>query len=278
MSLQYDFHTHTRYSDGTLSPAQLVRAAAGAGVRALAITDHDVTDALAEAAPIAKDCGLQLVPGVEISATWSNKTIHVLGLGIDPAHSALQAGLARLRELRDARAEDMGARLAKHGIANALAGARALAAGPIISRTHFAHFLVKAGHVRELRQAFKQFLAKGKPGYVSQAWAGIDEAVSWIRAAGGRAVIAHPGRYDLGTTALGRLFEDFRAAGGEGIEVISGSHSRDDYHRFAHFAREFGFLASAGSDYHGPENVWLHLGQLPDFPSPCKPVWHDWNL
>lgn len=274
--MYYDLHTHTCHSDGTLLPAELVSRAHAAGVRTLALTDHDVTTGIAEARAAAAACGLTLVAGVEISVTWSGLTIHVLGIGVDPEHPALQAGLARLREIRTVRAAEIGRRLAKKGIVDAYEGACARARGPIISRTHFAQFLVAAGHARDMRQAFKDFLKRGAPGHVPVEWAGLEQAVGWIRAAGGQAVIAHPARYKLGSGRLQRLLTEFKDCGGVGIEVVSGSHSRDDCFRFAMLARKFGLLASAGSDYHGPENAWIELGRLAPLPADCTPLWHDW--
>lgn len=273
--MYYDLHTHTGYSDGSLTPEALIAHAHAAGVKVLALTDHDCTDGIAQARVAAADVGIALVAGVEISVTWQRQTIHVLGLGIAPATADLQTGLQALRVTRDARAHEIGARLAKAGVGDAYAGASALAAGPIISRTHYARFLVSAGHARDLRRAFKQYLTRGAPGYVPVNWVAPEVAVAWIHAAGGQAVLAHPARYKLTTTQVRRLLADFKAAGGDGIEVISGSHSRDDMYRFALLAREFGFLASAGSDYHGPDS-WLDLGALPPLPVECEPVWRDW--
>lgn len=273
--MYYDLHTHTDYSDGSLRPEALVARAHAAGVKVLALTDHDCTDGIAAAAAAAAGVGLTLVPGVEISVTWQQQTIHVLGLGVAPAHAELQAGLAALRVTRGERAHEIGARLAKAGVGDAYAGAAALAGGPIVSRTHFARHLVASGHARDLRRAFKQFLTRGAPGYAPVTWVAPEVAIDWIHAAGGQAVLAHPARYKLAPTQLRRLLAEFKEAGGDGIEVISGSHSRDDMHRFALFAREFGFLASAGSDYHGPDS-WLDLGALPPLPAECAPVWRDW--
>ena len=272
--MYYDLHTHTDYSDGTLAPEALIARAVAAGVKVLALTDHDCTEGIARAVAAAGS-DLRLVPGVEISVTWQRQTIHVLGLGVASTDAGLQAGLASLRVTRGERAREIGARLGKAGVSDAYAGAAALAGGPIVSRTHFARHLVASGHARDLRRAFKQFLTRGAPGHVPVTWVAPEVAIGWIHAAGGQAVLAHPARYKLSTTQLRRLLTDFKEAGGDGIEVISGSHSRDDMHRFALFAREFGFLASAGSDYHGPDS-WLDLGALPPLPAECEPVWRDW--
>lgn len=269
----HDLHSHSLASDGTLSPSDLVARAAAAGVQALALTDHDETAGIAEAEQAAAELGIRLVPGVEVSVTWERMTIHVVGLNIDPEHPVLNAGLERLRVYRDWRAEEIGRRLVKHGVRDAHAGARALAKGRIVSRTHFAHYLVSQGFGRDTRAVFQHFLRRNKPGHVPGEWAGLEEAVGWIRAAGGIAVVAHPARYDLSATKLRRLLAEFMACGGEALEVVSGSHSRDDNETMAAHARRTGLLASAGSDFHGPENPWVELGRLPELPVGCLPVW-----
>ncbi len=269
----HDLHSHSLASDGTLSPRELVARAAAAGVQVLALTDHDETAGIAEAEQAAAGLGIRLIPGVEVSVTWERMTIHVVGLNIDPEHPLLDGGLERLRAYRDWRAEEMGRRLAKHGVRDAHAGARALAKGRIVSRTHFAHYLVSQGFGRDTRAVFQHFLRRNKPGHVPGEWVGLDEAVGWIRAAGGVAVLAHPARYDLSATKLRRLLGEFMACGGEAMEVVSGSHSRNDNETMAAHARRTGLLASAGSDFHGPENPWVELGRLPELPVGCLPVW-----
>jgi predicted metal-dependent phosphoesterase TrpH len=273
-----DLHSHSTASDGTLSPTDLVRRAATAGVQVLALTDHDTTEGLAEATRVAAGLGVRLVPGVEISVSWGGGTVHLVGLRIDPAAPELAAGLARLRSFRDWRAEEIGRRLDRHGIPGAFAGARELSNGRLISRTHFARHLVRAGHARDEREVFRHFLVSGKPGHVAGDWAGLAEAVAWVRAAGGDAVLAHPARYALTRTRLRRLLGAFREAGGAGLEVVSGSHSRDDCFTMARHAADFALRASAGSDFHGPENPWIELGRLPALPEGCVPLWHDWDL
>ncbi|HEC19282.1 MAG TPA: PHP domain-containing protein [Gammaproteobacteria bacterium] len=275
-SPHYDLHSHTTLSDGTLSPQDLVCRARAQGVDVLAVTDHDVTDGLAEATVTAAEVGLHLVPGVEISVTWSGVTFHIVGLNIDPAHAGLQAGLARLRAFRTERGEEIARRLEKHGIEGALAGAQAFASGPILSRTHFARFLVAAGHAQDMRKVFRKFLIHNRPGYVSGHWATLEEAVGWIVAAGGQAVIAHPARYRVSATRLRQFIEAFRDCGGVGIEVVSGSHSAGDVAGMAQYAKRYGLLASCGSDYHGPEQSWQELGRPMVLPAGCVPVWNDW--
>jgi predicted metal-dependent phosphoesterase TrpH len=272
--IRYDLHSHSLASDGTLAPAELVRRAHAAGIQVLALTDHDETGGIAEAQAAAQACGMQLVPGVEISVTWGAMTIHIVGLHIDPDAPLLQEGLTELRKFRDWRAEEIGRRLDKHGISGAYEGALRYASGRIVSRTHFAQFLAAEGHADNTRDVFKRFLRRNKPGHVPGQWATLEQAVSWIRAAGGMAVVAHPARYDLTATRRRKLLGEFVECGGEGIEVVSGSHSRDDCISTAQYASKFNLLASAGSDYHGPENPWMELGRLPPFPDNTpQPIW-----
>ncbi|EXJ16212.1 PHP domain-containing protein [Imhoffiella purpurea] len=271
-----DLHTHSTASDGTLTPAELVARAASAGVTLMALTDHDNTDGVEEARRAAVDAGIHLIPGVEISVTWGARTVHVVGLNLDTDNADLQQGLARLLEFRAWRAEEMGRRLAKHGIENAYEGARAFSNGTLIGRTHFARFLVSRRLAADTAEVFRHFLTSGKPGHVAGRWASLEEAVGWIRGAGGQAVVAHPARYGLTRTRMQRLLGEFRELGGAGVEVVTGSHSRDDAFNFARHAREQRLLASAGSDYHGPIYPWLELGRLSPLPEGCTPIWHDW--
>jgi predicted metal-dependent phosphoesterase TrpH len=280
MPLHYDLHSHSIASDGTLSPVELVTAAHDAGVDVLALTDHDTLDGLDAAARTAQALGLQLVPGVEISVSWQSQTIHVLGLGVDPDCQTLQAGLAGLREFRDWRAEEIGRRLARAGIGGCYTGARALAKGNIVGRTHFAQHLVAAGHARSVREVFKRFLVNNKPGFVSGKWTSLEAALEWIQTAGGIAVIAHPARYRMTSGKLRRLIAEFRDGGGAGMEVVSGSHNRDNIIAMASLCRNEKLLASSGSDYHGPQNPWVQLGRLQALPPGCQPVWESdrWPL
>jgi predicted metal-dependent phosphoesterase TrpH len=278
MTLRYDLHTHSTFSDGTLSPEALVRRAHAQGVDVLALTDHDTTTGCASAQSAAAELGLWLVPGVEISVSWNGATLHILGLGVDPDNSQLCQGLAGLGDYRAQRAEEIGRRLQKHGVDAAHDGARQHACGAQVGRTHFARFLVEQGHARDLRDAFKNFLTQGKPGYVSGEWADLAQAVAWIGGAGGQAVIAHPARYKLTATKLRRLIGEFKECGGVGMEVVSGSHSRDEMYTYANYTRQHALLASSGSDYHGPANPWIDLGRLPGLPEGCVPVWTDWSF
>ncbi len=278
MSLNYDLHSHSTASDGSLTPGQLVALATERGVDVLALTDHDTVAGLAEARAAATESAVELIDGIELSVTWEGQTIHVVGLGIDPEAPELVAGLARMREFRIWRGEEMARRLEKAGIPGAYEGARAYAHGPNLSRTHFAQFLVANGHARDVRRVFKRFMKPGKPGHVPGQWADLEEAMGWLRAAGGEAVIAHPARYGLTRRKLLRLFGEFRELGGDAIEVVSGSHDPDGTARMAAEARGLGFRASRGSDYHGPEKSWAELGRVDPLPSGCTPIWEAWEV
>ena len=275
--LRYDLHSHSTHSDGLLTPAELVQRAAARGVEVLALTDHDELSGLEEARVEADRVDLRLIPGAELSVTWRELTLHVLGLGIDSACPKLRDGLARVRAGRSERARRIGAALAEAGISGAYEGALAFVTSErLVSRTHFARFLVEAGHVRDMRDVFKRYLARGKPGYVEHDWAGLTEAIGWIHAAGGRAVLAHPGRYALAPGAMRELLAEFRAAGGDGIEILSPSHNAAQVEDFARHARRLGLLGSSGSDYHGPGESYIELGDMPAPPAGITPVWHDW--
>lgn len=276
----HDLHSHSTASDGTLAPAELVARAREAGVDVLALTDHDTLDGYAEAVREAGGGPLRLIAGVEISVTWNNQTIHILGLNVDPHCRALLDGLGGLLAFRDWRAEEIARKLEAVGVAGALEGASRFRRGRILSRTHFAHYLVEQGRAPSVREVFRHYLVKGKPGYVRGEWSDLETALAWIRTAGGLPVIAHPARYRLTRSKLARLIGEFREAGGAGIEVVSGSHSLDETLHMAAVAREHGMLASAGSDYHGPHNPWVELGRLRALPPGCTPVWQapDWPL
>lgn len=277
MEPSYDLHTHSTASDGSLSPAELVRQAAAAGVTHLALSDHDTTGGLEEAEAAADAAGIRLVPAVEISATWMDKSLHVVGLAIDPACASLQQGLSGLRELRARRAAEIGQRLAKHGIPDAFEAAAALTPSGMVTRTHFARVIHAQGLAASVSDVFNRYLAQGKPGYVSTRWAEIEQVVAWIRSAGGTAVVAHPQRYKLTASWMRRLLGEFKEMGGGALEVVAGAAYPQDVQAAASHARRFGLLASAGSDYHGPEHPWLRLGRLPPLPPDVTPVWSLWH-
>jgi predicted metal-dependent phosphoesterase TrpH len=275
--LRYDLHCHSTRSDGLLEPAAVVRRAAERGVDVLALTDHDETAGLDEAAAAARDAGVTLVRGAELSVSWEDHTIHVVALGIDSEHPGLVDGLAAIRSGRDGRARRIAAALAANGIPGAWEGAlRYVTSERLISRAHFARFLVEAGYVREMKDVFKRYLAPGLPGHVEHAWATLGDAIGWIHAAGGDAVLAHPGRYRVTSTGMRRLLAEFRDRGGDAIEVLSGSHSAAEAAQFASLARVHGLKASTGSDYHGPGESYLDLGDLPPLPAGVTPVWAGW--
>jgi predicted metal-dependent phosphoesterase TrpH len=277
LRLNADLHAHSRVSDGVLAPAEVARRAHARGVQLFALTDHDELGGLTEAGAAAAALGLAFVPGVEISVSWGGETIHVVGLRIDPGCAPLREGLARTRSGRDARAREMGEDLARAGIADAYQGALRFVGNPaMVGRTHFARYIVERGVCRDVAEVFQRYLSEGRPGFVAHRWAGLADAVQWIRAAGGVAVLAHPGRYRLGETALWALVGAFREAGGTAIEVVCGSHTRDQYRRFAQVAHEFGLRASRGSDFHGPDESRVELGSLPALPDALVPVWLDW--
>ena len=270
-----DLHCHSTISDGALSPAEVVRLAKQNGCTVLALTDHDHTGGLAEARAEAAQCGIRLINGVEISVTWRGRSVHIVGLDFDEHNSALQTLLAQVRQGRVARLAAMAEKLAKKGISGAYEGALALAANPeMVSRTHLAEFLIQNGHVRNKQQAFTKYLGDGKPAAVAHEWATLAEAVAAITGAGGLAIIAHPMRYGFSATAKRNLFEEFKALGGQGIEVHSGNCDKNDRLNYALLAERFGLMAGCGSDFHrlGDYSGGV-LGICPELPPNCKPVW-----
>ncbi|MDR2636757.1 MAG: PHP domain-containing protein [Zoogloeaceae bacterium] len=273
-SSSFDFHCHSSVSDGLLSPGDLVARAAGRGVRRLALTDHDDTGGLEEAHRAAGEAGISFVNGVEISIEWEDISIHIVALDFDPACPALQEGLGRIRKGRMERAERMGDAFEAIGISGAFAGALAHCANPaLVSRAHFARCLVERGLFREQREVFEHYLTPGKPGYVPHHWASLAEALSWVRAAGGVAVVAHPGRYRMARGQMRRFLAEFRELGGQAVEVSSGSHSPDHVRRFAHLTRHFGLHASGGSDFHAQHESRADLGGFLPLPEDLPPVW-----
>jgi predicted metal-dependent phosphoesterase TrpH len=275
--LNADLHCHSIVSDGTLTPTALAQRAKANGVDLWALTDHDEIDGIAEARRAADAVGLRFVAGVEVSITWSGKTVHIVGLGVDEHNPSLRAGLASVRGGRESRGREIAEDLARAGIHGAFEGAMQHAGNPeMLGRTHFARFLVESGVRPTVADVFKHYLVEGKPGYVPHRWGALEQAVGWIRGAGGRAVIAHPARYALTELQRDALIDAFKEAGGEGIEVVTGSHTPEEYDSFARVARRAGLLASRGSDFHGVTESGADLGSLPPLPSDLKPVWHDW--
>jgi len=274
--LNIDLHCHSHVSDGVLPPAEVVARAASNGVNVFALTDHDDVSGLVEAHAAAELAGVAFIPGVEISASWGGHTVHIVGLRIDPLTPLLVEGLNEIRIGRMARAQRMADDLGRSGISGAFQGASAYAVNKqMIGRTHFARWLINEGHAPDMRTAFKRFLTPGHPGYVEHQWTTLENAVNWIRASGGMAVVAHPGRYPFTARELHLFLDAFRSLGGEGIEVVTGSHHPSEYGKFADLARAFGFKASRGADFHAP-GEGIDIGRLPALPYYCKPVWLDW--
>ncbi len=275
--LNIDLHSHSMQSDGVLSPTDVAERAHANGVDWWALSDHDETSGLAEAAQAAANLDMGFIPGVEISVTFCDKTVHILGLHIDPANADLAAGLAAIRRSRFDRAHRMADRLADCGIADAFEGALRYVDNPdLISRVHFARHLREQGHVKSLQQAFDRYLGDGKRASVVIQWASLEQALGWIRAAGGKAVIAHPGRYKYTPQQHDALFQTFKDLGGQGIEVVTGSHTPAQYKQYAKLAAAYGFQASRGSDFHAPGAGRVDLGGMPDLPDGLIPVWQDW--
>lgn len=276
MSVPIDLHCHSTLSDGLLSPEALVAHAASKGVRVLALTDHDEVGGLARARAAAAEHGLTLVNGVEVSVTWKNRTLHIVGLRIDASDPQLISTFQKVHAARDERARQMAAGLAKAGIAGAYEGAKQIAGNSVMTRSHFAQFIVKQGHAKNIKSVFKKYMVKGKPGFVNHEWMSLEQAVTLICQAGGVAVLAHPGRYDLGFVNMHLLLHEFRSYGGQAIEVVTGSHQPPQYDQFAKLAHRFDLKASQGSDYHGPGHSYMEMGRLPDLPANCVPIWQDW--
>ena len=272
--LNADLHCHSVVSDGTLTPEELAARAAANGVELWALTDHDEVGGQHRAAAAARANGLRYLTGTEISVTFANETVHIVGLGFDPDDAAMTQGLYDTRGGRGKRAQEMAEGLAKVGIHGAYEGALKFVGNPeLISRTHFARFLVEQGHCRDTPEVFRKYLTEGKPGYVPHRWASLKDAVSWITAAKGMAVIAHPGRYKFTANEEYALFLEFKAHGGQAIEVVTGSHTTAEYVEYADKALEFDFAASRGSDFHSPDESHCDLGKLPPLPGALTPVW-----
>lgn len=268
-----DLHCHSTISDGVLSPGELVARAAANGVDVLSLTDHDDCDGLPEARSAAASHGIRLLNGVEISVTWRGRTLHIVGLDIDPENADLREGLESIRKGRTERARKIADALSKAGIPGSFEGAYAFASNKnLIGRTHFARFLVENGYAKDIQGVFRKYLVSGRPGHVSHQWAELDNAVDWIVKSGGIAVIAHPGRYDLSAAALTALVEQFRERGGLGLEVVTSSHTLDMAMRFCDLARRFDLFASQGSDFHSPQESRMDIGRLPPLPSGCRAI------
>ena len=272
--LNADLHCHSVVSDGTLTPEELAARAAANGVELWALTDHDEIGGQQRARAAAHANGMKYLTGTEISVTFAGQTVHIVGLGFDPDDARMLQGLTDTRGGRRARAMEMSDELAKVGIQNAYDGALRYVGNPeLISRTHFARYLVESGICKDTNEVFRRFLVEGKPGFVPHRWASLRDAVQWISAAGGVAVIAHPARYKFSANEEYAMFSEFKAHGGGGVEVVTGSHTAAEYVRYGETAREFGLAASRGSDFHSPGESHTDLGRLPYLPGKLTPVW-----
>lgn len=277
MPATIDLHCHSTISDGLYSPEELVAYAHAQGVKVLALTDHDDMGGLSRARKAAEQHGMQFINGVEISVTWKKRTLHIVGLKVNPDYAPLKTALDTVKQGRLERAKLMAEGLEKVGIEGSFEGAQAIAGNSIMTRSHFARFLVEAGYVKDVKTVFKKYLVKGKPGFVEHEWMTLEEAVTLIKDSGGVAVIAHPGRYDLGRTSMPLLMHQFRMCGGEAIEVVTGSHTPPQYTQFAKIAHQFSLKSSLGSDFHGPGMSYMAMGRIAELPANCVPVWQGWE-
>lgn len=275
--MKVDLHSHSTVSDGMLNPDQVAQRAHDNNVDMWALTDHDELGGLALAEKTATDLGMQFIPGVEISVTWLGKTVHIVGLNVDYHQPQLVDALRYVRSGREQRSHQIAEALQKMGISGAYEGALSYATNPeLVSRTHFARFLIKQGYCSSIQEVFNKYLGEDGPAYIPMQWASLENALRWIHEAQGVAVIAHPGRYDFNTLQFDLLFDTFKELGGEGIEVLTGSHTPAQYQQYAHIAKRYDFEVSSGSDFHGPKEGRVDLGGLPPLPSGLRPIWQRW--
>jgi predicted metal-dependent phosphoesterase TrpH len=273
--MSVDLHCHSTVSDGVLAPEEVARRAYNNGVRLWSLADHDETSGQAKAKKTAQELGVDYITGIEISVTWQDRTLHLVGLNFDPDNKVLNDGLLAIRADRGSRSYKIAERFDELGIPGTYEGALRLADNPeLISRSHFARYLVQAGHCKNMQEVFDRYLSDHGPANVAMEWASLPEAMSWIKEAGGVSIIAHPGRYKYSRSQFVDLWRTFKALGGEGIEVVTGSHNPDQYYQYADVCRQYGFYASAGSDFHSPTESRLDLGKLPPLPSGITPIWH----
>ncbi len=273
----HDLHLHSTVSDGSHSPSDLVDLLHDAGVNSFALTDHDNTAGLAEAAQRAGHHQMQCITGVEVSVTWERKSLHIVALNFDPDNTVLQDGLASIRAIRETRAKKIGSKLAKKGIHGAYDATNKLTTNGMITRPHFARFLTDGGWANDTQQAFDRYLGHGKPAYSSVTWVDMVEVIGWIRSAGGIAVLAHPSKYRMTASWMRRLLQVFKNVGGQAIEVVTGNCTANEINTCTGYALRYDLLASAGSDYHGPENPWIKPGRLRPLADKLTPVWTLWQ-
>lgn len=268
-----DLHTHSTASDGSFSPAELVALAARCGIRKLALTDHDTVDGLKEARATSENFEIELIYGIELSAQWCNKTLHIVGLYVNPEDTVLTQSILHAKQVRADRAKTIGARLEKAGVRDAYRITRERNGTELLGRSHFARMLVEQGYAKNFKQVFKRFMVRGKPGYASAQWMDVETAIDIIHQAGGAAVFAHPARYALSRARLRKAIREFRSWGGDAIEIVSGNSNSSEIEDMARLAKDNYLAGSIGSDFHGPDKPWISLGQLPRLPSYCTPVW-----
>jgi 3',5'-nucleoside bisphosphate phosphatase len=271
--MKADLHNHSYYSDGLLSPSEVVRLASKVSCDLFSLTDHDTTDGIAEAKLEADKVGLNLINGVEISALWRNMAIHIVGLGVEVNNDALQAGLEHNKELRKIRAEKIALSLWRSGIKDALEKAQNLSGGYMLTRTHFAQMLIQEGYCKDMKSVFRRYLTGKKPGGVRVEWKNFDEVINWIQSAGGKAFIAHPFRYRMTNTKIKKLIRDFKEASGDGFEVVNANSSREEITLANQWSEEHDLLASCGSDFHGWPNQRVQIGHLSEMPNPKRAIW-----
>lgn len=273
MTEQYDLHCHSTASDGALSPTDLITRAHQQGVTTLALTDHDTTQGLSEAQQAALLFNMRFISGIEISTTWNSHCLHIVGLNINPEYDLLKTGISRLQSIRAERAQKIAFKLAQKRIPDAYTAVTEAAGKGMITRSHFADFLLKNNHVSTQQEAFDRYLGQGKPAYVSTTWASLDEAINWITQAGGVAVLAHPMRYKLSANWMNRLLTAFKETGGLGVEIITGRSSPEEIALTSNYLSRYDLYGSVGSDFHNPANQWVELGRLKPLPESIKPVW-----
>ena len=273
MTETYDLHCHSSASDGFLTPTEVIQRAQQMGVTSLSLTDHDTINGQAEAAKAALDNNINFIPGIEISTTWENKCFHIIGLNIDYEHPALINGIKALQTLRVERAKKIALKLEKKRIPNVYQAVLEAAKGGMVTRAHFADYLLSHNYVATQQEAFDRYLGQGKPAFVSTVWADLQEAVGWITQSGGVAVVAHPMRYRMSASWMRRFLSFFKQTGGQGIEVITGRTNPDEIRRAMLYATQYELAASVGSDFHTPKNKWVELGRLSPLPKNIKPIW-----
>jgi predicted metal-dependent phosphoesterase TrpH len=271
--MKVDLHSHSYFSDGVLSPSEVVKLAGDAGCDLFSLTDHDTTDGILEAQLEANIIGLNLVPGVEISAFWRKRAIHIVGLGVDIDNDILQTGLEFNQNLRLDRAAKIALGLWRSGIKDALEKAQMISGGQMLTRTHFAQMLIQEGYCKDMKSVFRRYLTLGKPGGVRVEWKDLDDVINWIQSAGGKALIAHPFRYKMTNTKIKKMLNDFKNAGGDGFEVINANSSVEEISLGNQWSKEYDLLASVGSDFHGWPNQRVQIGNLADLPNNSRAIW-----